>query len=367
MSPSTDFAALFGAPPRVRAFAPGRVNLIGEHTDYQDGFVLPITIPQGTTVELSPRADVEARVWSANTSGSGPPARFVVGEETVTHAWYDYVQGVTVAVRAAGHRIGGFDARIESTVPVGSGLSSSAALEVALLRALREAFTLPLDDLGIALCAHRAETEFVGAPVGLMDQMACSLGGPASALFIDTRARTWDKVPLPDRLRLVVIDSGVPHSHATGEYRTRRAEAEAAARALGVPMLRDLGPEDLPRIDGLAEPLRRRARHIVTENARVVAAVEALRAGQDERLGRLLYESHESLRRDYEVTVPELDTLVDLARDFGVYVGARMTGGGFGGAVILLAPERTPPGAEAALTEAYARRTGRTATVLVGG
>jgi len=358
------FDALFGGAPEVRSDAPGRVNLIGEHTDYQGGFVLPLAIPQRTRVELRRRADRQVVVWSADDPSGGPPQTFALGGEQRGRGWVDYIQGVTVAAANAGHRLGGFDALFESDVPVGSGLSSSAALEVALLRALREAFALTLDDVALALIAQQSETEFVGARVGVMDQMASSLGETTSALFLDTRTMVYERVPLPSAARLLVIDSGVTHSHATGDYRVRRDEAEQAAHALGVPLLRDVSATD-PRVEQLSEPLRRRARHIVRENARVESAVVAMKRNDLSTLGALLFASHESLRDDYQVSVPAVDCLVELARGAPDVYGARMTGGGFGGSVVLLVRRDAAPQLAGDLARAYARATGRTARVLV--
>jgi len=358
------FEALFGGAPAVRSDAPGRVNLIGEHTDYQGGLVLPLAIPQRTRVELRRRADDQVVVWSAEDPSRGPPQRFALGEEERGRGWVDYVQGVTVAAAIAGHRLGGFEARLESDVPVGSGLSSSAALEVALLRALREAFALTLDDVALALIAQRSETGFVGAPIGVMDQMASSLGDTSSALFLDTRTLAYERVPLPRAARLLVIDSGVTHSHATGDYRVRREEAAGAARALGVALLREVSATD-PRVEQLPEPLRRRARHIVTENARVESAVVAMKQNDLETLGALLFASHASLRDDYQVSVPELDSLVELARGEPDVHGARMTGGGFGGSVVVLVRRDAAPDLASRLAGAYARASGRTPRVLV--
>ena len=223
---------------------------------------------------------------------------------------------------------------------MGSGLSSSAALEIALLRALREAFRLPLTDTDLARLGQRAENELVGAPVGIMDQMVCSLGQPGHALFLDTASLSYQLVPLPPSVELIVIDSQVRHQHASGEYRTRRAECEQACAALNVERLRDVDPVSLDLADtleALPTPLGRRARHVVNENRRVLQMVDALRHERLDECGRLLYEGHVSLRDDYEVSVPEVDRLVELAvAQEGVY-GARMTGGGFGGAIVALA------------------------------
>ena len=236
-----------------------------------------------------------------------------------------------------GHRLKhGFDIRVESSVPVGSGLSSSAALLIAVGRAMRAAFALSLDDMQLALLAKKAETEFVGAPVGIMDQMACSLADETGALFIDTRTLQHVRVPLPAHAELLVMDSGVRHSHASGDYRVRRAECYRAAELLGVTRLRDVNNDDLSRIEKLPDPLNRRARHVVTENARVVAAVEALRSGDLSEVGRLFSASHVSLRDDFDVSVPAVDALVDSVRSMDGVYGARLTGGGFGGAVVAL-------------------------------
>lgn len=345
----------------VRADAPGRVNLIGEHTDYSHGFVLPAAIPQRTRVLLAPRADIVVRVASHEI---GEAAAYALGEERRSGRWLDYVQGVTWALREAGHAIWGFDAAIASDVPMGSGLASSAALEVALLRALRAAFGLDLDDVRLALLAQRAESAFVGARVGVMDQMAASLADDRTALFLDTRSLAWERVPLPRGAELVVIDSGVRHDHAAGGYNVRRSECERAATLLGVASLRDAGPDDVARA-ALPDPLSRRARHVVTENARVLEALAAMRAGDLARLGALFDASHESLRDDFEVSVPETDLLVDLARREPEVFGARLTGGGFGGSVVILA--RTGAGREVAVrvSRGYASHTGTAATTLV--
>jgi galactokinase len=262
------FRALFGAEPEVTAEAPGRANLIGEHTDYSGGLVLPVTIPQRTRVELRRRPDAIARVHSVHL---GQTDEYRVGAEAPRHDWLDHVQGVTAAARP--RPLGGFEAWIDSDVPPGSGLSSSAALEVSMLRALRQAFGWELDDVQLALLAQRAEVEFVGAPVGVMDPMASSLGSPHAALFLDTQSLRAESVPLPRGLGIAVVHSGISHEHASGEYRARRRECEEATRALGVTSLRSLTLEELPRVEQLPAPLDRRARHVVTENARVLGAV----------------------------------------------------------------------------------------------
>jgi galactokinase len=359
------FETLFGRPPAVTAEAPGRVNLIGEHTDYNGGFVLPTAIPQRTRVELAPRPDRLVRAASADVPGGAGVQEYTLGAEAAGRDWLDYVQGITHVLRAEGHAHPGFDLSVTSTVPIGSGLSSSAALEVSLLRALRQAFRLTFDDVRMALLGQRAENQFVGAQCGIMDQMAATFADEYNALFLDARSLDYERVPLPRAADLIVLNSGVAHDHAAGDYNTRRAECERACRLLGVRQLRDLGVGDLPRLDALPEPLKRRARHVVTEDDRVFRAVRALRDEDLPLLGRLFYESHRSMRDDYEVSVPEIDLIVELARGSPEVYGARLTGGGFGGSVVMLA--RTGTGAEVAqrIARAFAERSGRTPAVLV--
>lgn len=358
------FEALFGRPPTVTARAPGRVNLVGEHTDYNGGFVLPMAIPQETEAALAPAAGHEVRAFSADVEG-GAVEGYALGAERSGRGWLDYVQGVTDVLRRDGHVLSGFDLRLASSVPLGSGLSSSAALEVSLLRALRQAFGLALDDVALALAGQRAEAEFVGAPVGVMDQLAASLGDARSALFVDTRTLAMERLPLPPQVEPIVVSSGVAHGHAGGDYRLRRAECERAAAALGVSQLRDLTEADLPRALALPEPLGRRVRHVVTENARVLAAVEALRAGDAARLGAIFDASHASQRDDFEVSVPEIERLVALARADPDVLGARLTGGGFGGSIVALARAGRGGAAARRVAAAYDAAGGPRARVLV--
>lgn len=354
------FRELFGADPDVIAEAPGRANLIGEHTDYSGGFVLPVPIPRRTRVELRRRRDDLVQVHSEQL---GRTETFRLGAEAPRREWVDHVQGVTSLGRP--RTLCGFEARIDSDVPLGGGLASSAALEVALLRALRRAFGWELGDVELALLAQRVEVEFVGAPVGVMDPMAASLGSVGDALLIDTRSLHTERVPLPPGLGIAVVHSGISHDHASGDYRVRRRECEEATRALGVASLRSLTLDDLPRIEALPSPLDRRARHVVSENARVLEAVEALRSGALEHLGALLASSHRSLRDDYEVSVPDLDRLVVLAAEAPGVFGARLTGGGFGGAIVVAAPPEGLRESMDRLIESYRAQTGRAASVLL--
>jgi galactokinase len=344
--------------------APGRVNLIGEHTDYNGGFVLPAAIPQTTRVSLRVRAGATAIARSANI---GQPAResYELGTEARRGTWIDYIQGLTDVLRQEGYQLGGFEMAIDSTVPTGSGLSSSAALEIAAMRALRDAFALDLTDVRMALLARRAENEFVGAPVGIMDQMACTFADEHTALFLDTRTLEYRGVPIPPGAALVVINSGVSHNHAAGDYRTRRAECEEAARRLGVRELRDCDAGDLPRAARLPDPLARRAKHVITENARVLETVAAFERNDLGRAGHLFSESHASMRDDFDVSVPEIDQLVTLAEDCAEVYGARLTGGGFGGSIVALVQRGSAARVATHVAERYRTLVKRTSTILV--
>ena len=359
------FAALYGRAPTVLADAHGRANLIGEHTDYNGGFVLPTAIPQRTQVELATRDDTLVRAASMESNRPGEIVDYRLGEERQGRDWLDYIQGVTQIMRLQGLRIKGFEARIESTVPLGSGLASSAALEVSLARALRDAFALDLDDVELAKLSQRAENEFVGAHVGIMDQMAASLGEPGKALYIDTANLNFQIIPLPPQVELIVINSGIAHSHAGGEYNTRREECRQACQLLGVTQLRELDLADLPRVAGLPEPLNRRVRHVLTENNRVKCAVEAICTADLTYLGELFYASHASMRDDYEVSLAEIDLMVELARNDAQVYGARLTGGGFGGSVVMLAAAGKARGVAERIARQYAQQTGRKPTILV--
>lgn len=362
-STSPEFADLFGAPAVVFAWAPGRVNLIGDHTDYQGGLVLPLALRRGTRIDLRPRSDDLVRLFSTNLPEAGM-RQYQLGAEHRAGDWADYVRGITAELRAAGHAIAGFDALVTSDLPVGSGLSSSGALEVSALRALCRGFALTLDDKTIAHLARRAETELVGIPAGVMDQIACSVGDPSHALFLDTRSLAFDRVTIPAALDFVVIDAGIPHREGDTGYRRRRQEAEQAAFELDVPLLRDLTVQDLARLTSLPPLLARRVRHVVTENTRVPAFRAAL--GREDRveLARLLAQSHRSLRDDVQVSLPEIDLLVELCDATPGVVGARLTGGGFGGSVVVLAVAEAASAAASQIVDAYGARTGRHATAL---
>jgi galactokinase len=332
----SDFARLFGRPADVSVSAPGRVNLIGEHTDYNGGLVLPMALPLSTRVQLARRDDRRVRCVTATPPLVAAPVTYEIGAESRAGRWTDYVQAVTHVLADSGYQPPGLDVLVDSTIPMGSGLSSSAALLVAMLRGLRALMGLPFDDLTLAKLAHRGETEFVQSPVGIMDPVACSVGDTGAALLLDTRTLEHERVAMPTALELAVIDSGLSHHHASGGYRTRRAECEAAARLLNVRYLTDIGEAELSRCAPLPSPLDRRARHVITENARVTATVAALRAEALATVGTLFYASHDSMRDDFEVSLPDIDRIVALAHSHDAVLGARLTGGGFGGSVLLL-------------------------------
>ncbi len=317
----------FGEEPQLVASAPGRVNLIGEHTDYNDGFVLPCAIGRRVAVAAGRG---EGGLYSADFEEARP-----LGEKD--SSWADYPRGVAWAMGEAGHEVGAFRAAFTGNVPLGSGLSSSAAIEAATALALDELCGFGLTGKDLAVLCQRAENGFVGVNSGIMDQYASLLCEAGTALLVDCRSLEAESVPLDLEaagLALAVCDTRVERGLADTGYNDRRSTCERAARALGVESLRDAAEEDLDRLSG--EELSR-ARHVVSENARVLEAVEALRAGDFELFGRLMYASHASLRDDYEVSTPELDAFVELARGFGA-PGARLTGAGFGGCAIALVP-----------------------------
>ena len=321
------FEAVFGAPPAVVAQAPGRVNLLGEHTDYNDGYVLPIAIEQQTTVSMRHNDQAE---FALHSEMLGSTVRFTLDTLPAEH-FATYVYGCLVEARAAGIDTPPLDIHVQSDVPMGVGLSSSAALEVATLRALRALTAQPLDDIRIAQLAQRAEIRYAGVRCGIMDQMASSLADTKSALFLDTRTLDRRLVPLPPESAVLVLHSGVARTLAGSGYNQRRAECEEAAQRLGVASLRDV--DDISVADTLPEPLCRRVRHIISENARVLLAAACSSARE---FGGLMNASHASLRDDYEVSVPELDQLVALLQAHPDVYGARLTGAGFGGACVAL-------------------------------
>jgi galactokinase len=345
------FADRHGHDPVGVWAAPGRVNLIGEHTDYNDGFVMPFALAQRVTVAAAPR---DGDRWTVTSLSHKSTSTFgstdlVPGRE----GWSAYVAGVVWALNQAGHQVAGADLVLTSDVPVGAGLSSSAALECAVLTALVDLNGIEISLLDRARLAQRAENEFVGAPTGLLDQAASTLCTADHALFFDCRSLDAEPVPLDlgaAGLELLVLDTRTPHALVESEYATRRASCETAARRLGIAALRDVTDLEAA-LEALGEDeMRRRVRHVVTENARVQAAAEVLRSGRVAQLGPLLDASHASMRDDFEITVPTVDLAVESARTAGA-LGARMTGGGFGGCIIAL----VPTGQASAVAERVAR------------
>ncbi len=329
------FGDRFGDAPEVTAYAPGRVNLLGEHTDYNGGFVLPMPLALGTAVALG-RGGTPGHLEAATVTFDGVET-WDLSAPARDH-WTDYIVGSLREVFEGDLPDTGFRIAIAADLPVGSGLSSSAALEVAVMRAVDEVFGLGLTPTDIAKRARAAENRYVGVPCGIMDQFSVSVGRPGSALFLDTRRLESQTVPLPDSHNFVIVHSGQGHKLSDDGYGQRVAECGAACEALGVETLSDLGPEDLARVGDLAAPLDGRARHILTENARVRQAVEALAAGDAATFARLMVESHASQRDDYAVSLPEIDALVAGALEEGAD-GARLTGGGFGGSIVAFVPK----------------------------
>lgn len=332
---SKSFKEVYGFAAQVSAQAPGRVNLLGEHTDYNEGFVLPTAIAQTTTVEAAPSPDRDHHLHAArldlqlkHTPGAALPVGFA-----------RYVLGCLMLLEERGFDVRPLALHIDSEVPIGAGLSSSAALEIALLRAVRRLWQLPLDDVELALIGQQAEIRFAHVNCGIMDQMACSLADPEHMLFLDTRSLERRLLPYPADAEIVVIDSGIPRALAGSAYNQRRTECEQAAKLLNVAALRDVG--DVADLASLPAPLNRRARHVVTENARVLqAATPDITAAQ---FGALMNASHASLRDDFEVSVPGLDELVTLLQNHEAVYGARLTGAGFGGACVALVASDTAP------------------------
>ncbi|MEY9872176.1 galactokinase [Streptacidiphilus sp. MAP12-33] len=362
-----EFVALYGREPEGVWQAPGRINLIGEHTDYNDGFVLPVALPHAARVAVARRDDGRVRVHSSQ--GDGVVVEFTVDSMAPgsVEGWAAYPAGALWVLREEGHAVPGIDLHLDSEVPFGAGLSSSAALQCAVLLACDELLGLGIERPRLARLAQRAENDYVGAPVGVMDQTASLCCTEGAALFLDTRDMSQRQVPLDlaaGGLVLLVVDTRVEHGHADGAYRHRRAGCERSADLLGVKALRDVDVEaaDGAALDALLarlpeEELRRLTRHVVTENARVLAAERLLAAGELRALGPVLTAGHASQRDDFAISCPQSDTAVDTALAHGA-LGARQTGGGFGGCVIVLTEPVRVAGISAAIEAAYAAEDG---------
>lgn len=363
------FAQIFGASPCIFQ-APGRVNLIGEHTDYNDGFVMPAAIGFCTLAAIAPRRDRGLVVRSENFDEQLEFSLDQLPDKGSGH-WSDYVIGVAKILAQSGRRLPGVNLLIEGDVPLGAGLSSSASLEVAVGFALLDMAGEAIDLTTLALLCQKAENEFVGARCGVMDQFVSSHGQAGQALLLDCRSLEYRLLPLGDEARLVICNTMVRHRVAGGEYNRRRTECEAGVRFLaahlpGVRALRDVTASDLAQYGkDLPEAIMRRCRHVVSENAQVLRAATALERGDLKTLGNLMGESHVSLRDDFEVSCSELDLLVELAAQASGVYGARMTGGGFGGCTINLVRTDCVTAFKARVSDGYERSTGRTPEIYV--
>ncbi|WP_208279977.1 galactokinase [Massilia oculi] len=366
------FLAAFGQPATIRVQAPGRVNLIGEHTDYNGGLVLPCAIGYRTVIVARPRDDRRIRVVAADYDDAiDEYALDKPIERLAAPMWANYVRGVVRELlqrEPLGHSFLGMDMVIAGDVPQGAGLSSSASLSVAVCTLFSALPDYPgLGPIEAALVAQRAENDFVGCKCGNMDQISSACGVQDHALLIDCRSLEVSPVPIPAGAAIMIVESHITRGLVDSAYNTRRAQCEEAARHFGVPALRDVDLATLAEEGGGLDPVTlRRARHVVSENGRVVAAAEALAAGDLERMGELMAASHASMRDDFEITVPAIDRLVDIVKEaIGEAGGVRMTGGGFGGCVVALVPEELVEAARQALAREYRAPNGAQATVHV--
>ncbi len=362
------FKKQFDAPPSYFFRAPGRVNLIGEHTDYNDGFVLPCAIDYDTVIAAAPRADDQVNLVAVDFGEQ--ISRFSLTADIskdMATPWSNYVRGMAWAMQQRGYGLRGANMVIAGNVPQGAGLSSSASLEVVVGTVFNQLSGLNLDGQTIALIGQQAENNFVGMRCGIMDQFISALGRQDHALLLDCRSLAYRAVPIPAGTAIIIANSNVKRGLVDSEYNTRRRECETAAAHFGVPALRDV-PPDLFSLheDELGETVARRARHVITENARTEAAAAALARGDLTTMGRLMAESHVSMRDDFEITVPPIDALVEIiGAVIGEAGGVRMTGGGFGGCVVALAPQTLVPDVEAAIAANYLAASGLEATIYV--
>jgi galactokinase len=363
------YRTAFGAPPAVTAAAPGRVNLIGEHTDYNEGLVLPAAIDRGVAVAAGPG---EPGTLSILSAGRGAPVTLATDHplDTVPAPWLRYPAGVYhLLVPPALHRHG-IRLALDTDLPEGAGLSSSAALETASCLAIASLLDLPLTDEECITLCHRAEQECVGVHCGIMDQTVTLRAQAGHALFLDCRSLTVQQIPFPEELEILICHSGVQRSLLASPYNTRREECTAAVRILrsdrpALTALRDISMEELPSVmRSLPPPLHRRVRHVVTENCRVMETVTAIRNRALPRFGKMLYDSHMSLRDQYDAGCPEVDAIVDICAEHEGVVGARMTGAGFGGAAIAVVERGAAPGLVRRLETGYPAATGRTPLIL---
>ncbi|MFZ0426687.1 MAG: galactokinase [Acidobacteriota bacterium] len=364
------FVARYGEQPTLWAQAPGRVNLLGEHTDYNDGFVFPAAIDRYLSIAAAPRSDATVRAYSVDFEQESV---FRLGDlrRSETEPWSNYLRGVFEQYQKRGFEVPGMDLVLSGNVPVGSGLSSSAALEVAVAETVRALAGWDIDRVQLALLSQAAEHQFIGVQCGIMDQFVSALAEAGTALFIDCRDLSYSAFRLSDEVSVVVCDSRVQRSLDSSAYNQRRSECEAAVAALRpalgpIRALRDVSPEELERYrDRIPEVAYRRARHVVREDERVLRGIELLEHGDVTSYGALLYESHASLRDDYEVSCRELDVLVELAREVPGTLGARMTGAGFGGCTVNLVRREDVEGFRRHVQAGYRERAGRDCAVYV--
>ena len=358
------FTARFGEPPRWVVRAPGRVNLIGEHTDYNDGFVLPLAIDRAVWIALRPREDCRVVVHSADFDQSG---EFSLDQLTNgKDGWIEYLKGVAWSLQDAGQKLVGWEGVMQGDVPLGAGLSSSAALEMATARALTAAAGLAWDPIVAARLGQRAENRWVGVNCGIMDQLISAAGQVSHALLIDCRSLETRPVPFPPGISVVILDTATRRGLVDSAYNERRSQCEAAANFFGVKALRDV---DRPLFDarsaGLEATVRNRARHVVTENARTLEAVEAMCGGDVDGLGELMSQSHASLRDDYQVSSDALDAMVEAAMSHPACRGARMTGAGFGGCAVAIIDARAADDFVKTVSADYEHLTGHQPTLYV--
>ena len=354
------FHKRFGARPSALVRAPGRVNLIGEHTDYNEGFVLPMAIDREVRMAVRPRNDGRVVVHALDV---GETSEFELAAFERGQGWAEYLKGVAWALHDEGFQIAGFDATMSGNVPRGSGLSSSAALELATARAFFSVSEFEWDPVRMARACQRAENEWLGVKSGIMDQLASALGQEGHALLIDCRSLQTTVVPLPPGVALLILDTATRRGLVSSAYNERREQCEAAARQLGVASLREVSLEQLKFDPPLEAVLLKRARHVVSENARTRDAAAAMRAGDTELLGRLMNESHGSLRDDFEVSSPALDAIAGCARSRPGCFGARLTGAGFAGCAVALVEAEEAPAIARSVTECYQMQSGRRAQV----
>ncbi|MCA6998010.1 galactokinase [Dickeya solani] len=364
----TIFQQQFGYPAALTVQAPGRVNLIGEHTDYNDGFVLPCAINYSTTISAAPRDDRQIRVIAVDYDNQQD--QFSLDAPIEHHPqwqWANYVRGVIKHLKTRSDAFGGADLVISGDVPQGAGLSSSASLEVAVGKAIQALYQLPLDNVALALNGQEAENQFVGCNCGIMDQMISAQGKRGHALLIDCRSLETRAVSMPDNVAVMIINSNVKRGLVDSEYNTRRQQCEAAARHFQVKALRDVSEADFAaNVAALDEVVARRARHIITENARTLAAADALTRGDLRQMGELMAASHVSMRDDFEITVPPIDTLVEIVKAvIGDEGGVRMTGGGFGGCIVALIPQQHVTAVQNTVMREYPAKTGLQPTCYV--